>query len=393
MVNRMKFLNMEVIHHPLLEENICFSTIADSKVFKDDKDQLSSLNGKIYVNNLMAICGKNATGKTTILRLLIGMLSLLTSDTSIQNTELENLLFGHEDIIIAMYFYSEDHFIYKDVVTFSFVDNKWEISSEKIYKKSLTLSAAKKNIFVFDDSHLIYSREDLSDDMKALLQSTNSLFRIVSRNYKTQNVCNTLIYTEINMFDFYPTEEIPNGLLEFLDPTIDYFKIETDEDNTHPIYKLKFKNSDRVLSDINFATLMRYLSSGTIKAITLFAYMVDALKNGGILFVDEIENHFNHGIIKEIIDSFSNKTINKNEATLIFTTHFSEILNSFRADSIYISKKDRAISSNKYSDFNIRKDLSKRDVFDTGYGGLETAVPYQSIRQFELALKKAIDNE
>lgn len=393
MKGRLKFLNMEVIHHPLIEDHLCFSTIASSRVLKSDRELLSSLNDKIYVNNLMAICGKNATGKTTILRLLIGMLSLLTSDTSIQNTELENLLFGNKDISIAMYFYSEDHFIYKDVITFSSDDNRWKITAEDIYKKRLILKTSKKDIFSFDESHLIYSRAGLSSEMKALLQPTNSLFRIVSKDYHTQNVCNTLIYTEVNMFDFYPTKEIPSGLLEFLDPTIDYFKIETDEDGIRPIYKLKFKGSDRILSDINFATLMQYLSSGTIKAITLFAYMVDALKNGGILFVDEIENHFNHGIIKEIIDSFANKTINKNGATLIFTTHFSEILNSFRADSIYISNKDRVIRSKKYSDFDIRVDLSKRDVFDAGYGGLETAITYQSIRQFETALKKAIDNE
>ena len=393
MKGKLKFLNMEVISHPLIEENLCFSAIASSRVLSEEKDNLSSVYGNIYVNNLMAICGKNATGKTTILRLLIGMMSLLTSDTSIQNTELKYLLFGKADIKIAMYFYSEDHFVYKDVVTFSFNNQQWGITSEVIYRKKLVLKMPKKNILDFDEKHIIYNREELSFEMKALLQSTNSLFRIISAEYTVQNVYNTLIYTEINMFDFYKAEEIPQGLLEFLDPTIEYFKIDFDEDSTSPIYKLKFKNSNRILSDINFATLMQYLSSGTIKAITLFAYMVDALKNGGILFIDELENHFNHGIIKEIIECFSNPIINRNAATLIFTTHFSEILNTLRADSIYISNKENVITSKKYSDFDIRSDLLKEDVFDAGYGGMDTAISYHSIQQFEMALKRAINNE
>lgn len=40
------------------------------------------------------------------------------------------------------------------------------------------------------------------------------------------------------------------------------------------------------------------------------------------LIVDEIENHFHKTLVENMISLYKDKSVNKNKAALIFTTHF-----------------------------------------------------------------------
>ncbi|MSE06788.1 AAA family ATPase, partial [Lactobacillus salivarius] len=93
--------------------------------------------------------------------------------------------------------------------------------------------------------------------------------------------------------------------------------------------------SNEEITDTNFATIENYLSSGTAKGVTLYGNILYALRTGGIIFIDELENHFNHAIVRTFIEYFVNNRINKNNATIIFSTHYSELLDDFeRGDEI-----------------------------------------------------------
>jgi len=109
------------------------------------------------------------------------------------------------------------------------------------------------------------------------------------------------------------------------------------------------------------------------------------LKNGGIIFVDEIENHFNHAIARTFINYFKDPSININNAKLIFTTHYSEFLDDLdRNDQIYITRRLDKISMTRYSNTSMRNDIMRSDVFmsDSIRG---TAPEYEAY----LALKKS----
>lgn len=91
------------------------------------------------------------------------------------------------------------------------------------------------------------------------------------------------------------------------------------------------------------------ISTGQAKLIKYFAYIIEVLQNGGILFLDELDSNLHHQFPKLITDAFNDDEINTHNAQLIFTTHSANLLNNnFRRDQINIVFKDKyGISSAK----------------------------------------------
>ena len=111
--------------------------------------------------------------------------------------------------------------------------------------------------------------------------------------------------------------------------------------------------------------LLSLLSSGTIKGLTVLPGIIRALKLGGYVFIDEIENHFNKKIIEWFFSLFTDTRTNPHGACLVFSTHYPEILDSFkRKDNIYITCRDKEnyCECVKYSDFIKRNALLKSKV-------------------------------
>lgn len=82
-----------------------------------------------------------------------------------------------------------------------------------------------------------------------------------------------------------------------------------------------------------------------IKGLGLFMFVAYSLKTGTDLIIDEIENHFYKILVEILINLYKDKLVNKNKVTLIFTTHYWEILDLFnRGDNIYISKFQNEIN-------------------------------------------------
>lgn len=398
--NKLTFVGLELEDHPLFDKKISFFVNSDQKVYTDKADQLIHLIGRLWVNKLIALVGKNATGKTTILKLIIGTLSLLLEDESISHTKLDGVLMGNNPIKINTFFYGSDKFMYKDELVLKRDTNKkWVIDSEKIYRKKVTLRLAKKALFEFDGKQITYDRKDIDGVAASVLAADDSIFRIIKKanNYRVQSIVDTLIFTNINaLFYPYDSQDVPPEILEYLDPTIDYLKIdnvEVDSNNRTAFYRLKFKHSNEEITDTNFATIENYLSSGTAKGVTLYGNILYALRTGGIIFIDELENHFNHAIVRTFIEYFVNNRINKNNATIIFSTHYSELLDDFeRGDEIYITKRDNNIHLQRYSSAKIRSELNKGEVFDSDYLG-GTAPEYDAYLKLRKATERAIQDD
>lgn len=397
-LNRLTFLGITIKRHPLFDEKVDFFVTNEQRVYQDNNKQLTNLLGTLWVNNLIALVGRNATGKTTILKMVIGALSLLLQDKSISQTRLNDVLVGKDPIEIITYFYGNDRKVFRDKITFIRGDEgEWKIDSERIYSKSISSRIARKDLLVFEDDSLIYDRNEIGDVALNVLADDDSIFRIVRKSggYQAQDIVDTLIFTNMNAL-FYEGGDVPSEILEYLDPTIEYLKIENKRIDTHKFqafYRLKFKGGSNEITDTNFATIEKYLSSGTAKGVTLYGNIVKTLKKGGIIFIDELENHFNHTIVRTFIEYFANKKINKNHATLIFSTHYSEILEDFdRGDEIYIAKHDNKIHLQRYSSANVRNELNKADVFDSDYLG-GTVPKYDSYMNLRKATEKVINNE
>lgn len=395
---KLNFLKMTVENHPLFKDGLEFSLMSGARVTEQTKDQLTNLNGKLWVTNLATIVGKNATGKTTILNAIAGILTLLFYDLSIEQTSLKNVLIGTNPIKITTYFYGEDEKLYKDEVVFknekNGADKKWIIDDEKIYQKSFKQQFTKKQILDFNGITPVLDRKELDGVAATILATNDSIFRVIvaKENYRIQSVIENIIFTNVNAI-YYDESNVPTEILRFLDSTIDYLKVERQRDEAGEIkllYRLKFKNRDEEITATGFDVIQRFLSSGTAKGITLYGNVISALKTGGIIFVDELENHFNHAIVRSFIEYFSDPKVNLNRATLIFSTHYHELLNDLnRGDEIYIAKRNNKIELQRYSSTAVRNDYKKSEVFESDLLG-GTAPDYNSYMLLKKETKRVV---
>ncbi len=92
-------------------------------------------------------------------------------------------------------------------------------------------------------------------------------------------------------------------------------------------------------------------SKGTNKALHLSGPILWALKNGGVLIIDEIEAKMHPLLTLDTIKIFLSKERNPNNAQLIFATHDTNLLtySELRRDQIYFTEKNKWESTEIYS--------------------------------------------
>src|SRR5699024_9227138 len=92
-------------------------------------------------------------------------------------------------------------------------------------------------------------------------------------------------------------------------------------------------------------------SSGTKKLFGLMPFIADSLLSGTTLVIDELDAKIHPVLLRHIIMMFSNMSINKKKAQLIFTSHDLSTMNSevFRRDEIWFVAKGNSQNSQLYS--------------------------------------------
>lgn len=121
-------------------------------------------------------------------------------------------------------------------------------------------------------------------------------------------------------------------------------------------------------------------SEGTKRLFALVGSWIDALNNGRILIVDELDTKLHPLLMEFLIKLFHNPTQNKNDAQLIFTTHNTNLLDLdlFRRDQIWFTEKNPGFgNTDLYSllEFSPRKDKNVRKGYLAGRYG---AIPFIS---------------
>lgn len=116
-------------------------------------------------------------------------------------------------------------------------------------------------------------------------------------------------------------------------------------------------------------------SEGTQRFFTLLGPIIQAIKNGKVLIIDELDRSLHPMLVRQIILMFQNPKLNRNGAQLIFTTHDTSLLdgNLMRRDQIWFAEKDEAQASQliPLSDFSPRKgEALERGYLLGRYGGV-----------------------
>jgi len=118
-------------------------------------------------------------------------------------------------------------------------------------------------------------------------------------------------------------------------------------------------------------------STGTQRLFSLAAPVLDVLRDGRILLVDELDASLHPLLVRQLIAMFHNNQINQKNAQLIFTTHDTTLLDQsiFRRDQVWFTEKDADQATNLYplTDFSPRKN----EAIEKGYlMGRYGAVPF-----------------
>ena len=116
-------------------------------------------------------------------------------------------------------------------------------------------------------------------------------------------------------------------------------------------------------------------SSGTQKLFALAWPWINLLRQGRILFMDEMDTSLHHHLVKFLIGMINDPKLNTSAAQLISTTHDTALLDNdlFRRDQFWMVEKsgDRCSELYPISDFDVEKGepLQKR-YLEGYYGGL-----------------------
>lgn len=386
----MKLLSISAKGLPLFKEELYLTFYAGQRVSEADRNQLHLIrnDSSFYLNNVEALIGINASGKTSVLKIILLALNLLNNEP-INHMETRDILGQAEKVTLNLCFYSDcDEICRLETVIVSSQDQsreiRYTIKEETLWTKPASSVVTKKALLDFEGIAPTSTRSN----SESFLPSDTSIIIAYNKQHQQHiQVCDLLSLTNINVLPV--SDDVPLDIVAFLDPTVENLSF-AHKDKKITIH-LKFKEKPEiVLSDPK--ELNHYLSSGTIKGIVTFTLAIHVLKSGGYLVIDELENHFNKEIVATLIRFFMDAGMNCMGGTLIFTTHYPELLDEFeRNDCIYIIRNRDGITVSNLTDILKRNDLKKSDAYQSGFleGTVPTYEAYMSLKKsIRLALKK-----
>lgn len=381
-----KLLSISAKGLPLFKEELHITFFAGQRVSEADRSQLHLLRkgSSYYLNNAISLIGINASGKTSALKVVLLALNMLNNEP-INHIETRDILGQSKKVTLDICFFSDCDEICRleTVIATTLGKNKeikYTIKEETLWTKPASAVTTKKQLLDFDG---ITPSAKRSND-EAFLPSDISIIIAYNKQHQQHiEVADLLSLTNINVLPI--SDDIPLDIVTYLDPTVENLSFAHEDNDNKISVHLKFKGkSEIILSDP--VELNHYLSSGTIKGIVTFTLAIRILKSGGYLVIDELENHFNKEIVATLIRFFMDAAMNRFGGTLIFTTHYPELLDEFeRNDCIYIVRNRDGITVSNLTDILKRNDLKKSDAYQSGF--LEGTVP---IYEAYLNLKKSI---
>lgn len=389
----MKLLKLSVSGLTILKPFV-IDFYASSRVMTADTEvrQLSQ-SCNVSTETAMAFTGLNATGKTTVLRSIGLAVNLITGRELLGTLAIAPIvtLFGEDGVTIQV-IYQDDgglhllkshlisHVVENGSEAWPGLDRVCVIQDETIWNHP-ALHITKKALSDFDafkqQSHTkCVTRKTQDSTILSALGQTRSIATIQQTNEQSgnkRNRTNAAVQASVVSVidsDLGGVQTLLNAtpqVTHVFDRSVD--SIETRDDGM-TIVHFSGDVPDRKTSGIGLNAL---LSVGTVRGIRIVRAAITALRNGGYLLVDEIENSLNKKLVEVIIDLFRSPVTNPNNAVIVFTTHYPELLDYLdRTDQIYFTRRqngNRATVS-KLADLGTRTDLLASTQFEANrFGG------------------------
>lgn len=353
-------------------------------------------NNYVNINNkkvlkTAALYGANASGKSNLFKILNNVIKMIRYSSDIDvNAKLPIIPFKFDNSCINKPSEFEIKFIVDGIrYVYGFVADK-----DKIYEEYLYNYPNGRETKIFDRTNISrYSYNQKDEKFLREIEkknTSNKFFLSTSTNWNYEKTkpaydfLTTKIGTYFNIaelkniaFDEYKKDNnnLRNFALEILEKTdfniVDYIVSVIDIpfelfDGIVELYKKPISNKPKAYQvmlkhrgDENYLTLDEE-SMGTQNLFAFIPFIVDAINNGKVIVVDELDKSLHPFLVQYIVEMFNNPDINKKGAQLIFNTHGTNLLNLniLRRDQIWFTEKNNDNGESELyslSDFSVRK--------------------------------------
>lgn len=355
--------------------------------------------GSVNILKTAVLIGPNNSGKTNFINILTMLKYLMLG----QNVTIENNLFSDNPIVeIGLSFYENNGEYLFEI--------KYDVSKkEYIYERFSQINRDKHNnvkiedLLIRDNVNKEYLSVDKGLDLAMKVASKNSIliYLVDTEDFPCLKHIKDTIISFASRIDIVDMNNIPikktidmlkksdraqQKIANFVinaDLSLEDFRYLNDEEFKKALKRKEdedIKPQENALNSSAPLTEMLHLASvykgvmvpslifdstGTKKMAALASYVIDALENGRILIIDELDNSLHFRLTRAIIALFNNE-LNTN-AQLIATVHDVSLLDCqtlFRKEQIWFTFKDK---DNAYlyslSEFTAEKD-GVRDTSD-----------------------------
>ena len=372
---------------------------AEDKVPAGD-GSVHCLSKPVYTNNVVALAGINATGKTTVLGLLELAINIIDGKPIANSVSNGAMLYRIRLGMVLRLVFEHDGELYALVSQIGMTSSP--LSGVRHWKDAISFT--NETLYHWPSSKM--PTKQLLSDIDGLVKRCEVRLERGSMTaaesmFLSHDVSIAASVSGRNTACAYQSAlDIGEGFdvgfegaletLQVFDPGIRSFELQEDGKSCVVIFESGY------VAHTTTDLLGMYLSSGTIKGLEVVRKAVGVLAQGGYLLVDEIENHLNKQLVSVLIDLFQSSETNPYGATLLFSTHYPEILDRVhRKDNVYFLSRDsdsHTIQVVKYSSRVKRIENKKSEVFISNYIG-GTAPRYSDVQALRALVREAVGHE
>jgi len=398
-----------------IKDEVILSLYASDEIKGHEEYNLIPVGGR-HILKTAVIYGANASGKSNLIKAMGFMRGIIVNSLKLnpdepivppQNYPSFQLDIKTAEAPIEMevtFLYDDVYYRYGFVLDANRIHREWlyhapKESETRLYERILNKKPYISKIF---NSKILNDLPDNTLWLAALAKYTDSpARRVMEWVLNTFNVVAGTDEESYEAFTYSKIEEYREDILNFLkvaDTGIEDIFLEsvTEEDLPNNISKTLRKNLKKLISSETKQLVFQHSifndkgkatgkkswelineSAGTQKLFALSGPLIETLRKGEVLVIDELDAKLHPMIMRFILSLFHFKEDNPHDAQLVFATHDTQLLSPrfFRRDQIWFTEKNHYGATDLYSlaDFDLddQADFS-RDYFQGRYN----AVPF-----------------